>query len=137
MIAGPRAEARKAGLKRFFNGHPCKNGHISERRVINGECVTCRNRTRPREKRRRPGRWIEVKVRAIEYLGGVCKDCRWKGHHSGFEFDHTNGRGGRKAISLLRRTTWTNIKRELDNHIELVCGTCHNIRTWMRRHTDA
>jgi hypothetical protein len=33
--------ARAAGMKRYFTGRPCKNGHISERQVVNGTCVAC------------------------------------------------------------------------------------------------
>ncbi len=36
-----RAEARERGLKRFFTGTPCKNGHISESNVASGVCLVC------------------------------------------------------------------------------------------------
>lgn len=36
-----RAEARAAGLPRYFTGKPCKRGHISERRTTGGNCLTC------------------------------------------------------------------------------------------------
>jgi 5-methylcytosine-specific restriction endonuclease McrA len=36
-----RAEAKAAGLKRYWNGKACKNGHISERLVSNGGCLVC------------------------------------------------------------------------------------------------
>jgi len=36
-----RAEARSAGLPRYFTGKPCKRGHISERRTAGGNCLTC------------------------------------------------------------------------------------------------
>ncbi|MCG6202032.1 hypothetical protein [Psychromonas antarctica] len=29
------------GLKRFFTGDPCYRGHIAERLVSSGKCVTC------------------------------------------------------------------------------------------------
>lgn len=37
-----RAEARAAGLKRYFTGKPCKNGHLVERYATNGKCSACR-----------------------------------------------------------------------------------------------
>lgn len=37
-----REEAKAAGLRYFFTGLPCRNSHIAERRVGNGECVRCR-----------------------------------------------------------------------------------------------
>ncbi len=36
-----RGEARKAGLVKYSDGKPCKRGHISERRVNNGNCCAC------------------------------------------------------------------------------------------------
>lgn len=36
-----RVDAKAAGLKRFFTGQPCKNGHISERLISSGTCLVC------------------------------------------------------------------------------------------------
>jgi 5-methylcytosine-specific restriction endonuclease McrA len=36
-----RAEAKTAGLKRYFTGAPCKRGHVAERLVSNGGCFVC------------------------------------------------------------------------------------------------
>lgn len=35
------SEARALGLKRYFTGTPCKNGHLSDRQVSNGTCLEC------------------------------------------------------------------------------------------------
>lgn len=35
-----KKDAKAAGLKRFFDGTPCKQGHLSERHVINGQCIS-------------------------------------------------------------------------------------------------
>lgn len=37
-----RSEAKAAGLKRYFTGKPCGQGHVVERRTKNGECIACR-----------------------------------------------------------------------------------------------
>lgn len=34
-------EAKRQGLKRFFTGGLCRNGHISERLVSNKKCIQC------------------------------------------------------------------------------------------------
>jgi hypothetical protein len=39
-----RNDAQARGLRKFFTGKPCKNGHIAERYVQNGTCVQCLNR---------------------------------------------------------------------------------------------
>lgn len=44
-------EAKRLGLKYYFTGEPCKNGHISKRRVKKGDCVAC-NRSGPSAKRK-------------------------------------------------------------------------------------
>ena len=35
------AEARAAGLKRYFTGKPCSRGHVVERQVSNQGCLQC------------------------------------------------------------------------------------------------
>lgn len=36
-----RSEAKASSLKKYFTGKPCKHGHISERRVSTGSCISC------------------------------------------------------------------------------------------------
>jgi hypothetical protein len=36
-----RKDAKSQGLKRYFTGKACASGHVSERRVGNGECLEC------------------------------------------------------------------------------------------------
>ena len=36
-----RADARAAGLKRYFTGEPCRNGHVAERMVVSYLCIAC------------------------------------------------------------------------------------------------
>lgn len=36
-----RAEAKAAGLKQFFNGIPCKHGHVAARATVNSSCMEC------------------------------------------------------------------------------------------------
>lgn len=44
-----RDEAYARGLKRFYTGQPCKNGHTVERFVSSGGCVDCVNRKTPKK----------------------------------------------------------------------------------------
>jgi hypothetical protein len=41
MIIRTRAEAKSAGLKRFFTGIPCNHGHVCERWVSTKGCLEC------------------------------------------------------------------------------------------------
>lgn len=36
-----RAEAHNAGMKKYFTGEPCRNGHTSKRYTSTGGCVQC------------------------------------------------------------------------------------------------
>jgi len=36
-----RDVAKERGLKRFFTGSECVNGHVADRLVSNGNCVDC------------------------------------------------------------------------------------------------
>jgi 5-methylcytosine-specific restriction endonuclease McrA len=36
-----RAEAKAQGLKRYCDGKPCRNGHVDQRTVSYGECLSC------------------------------------------------------------------------------------------------
>jgi hypothetical protein len=38
-----REEAKKNGFYRYYNGKPCRKGHISQKYVSNMSCVECRN----------------------------------------------------------------------------------------------
>ncbi len=38
-----RPVAMRLGLRRFFTGEPCKNGHIDERNTRNRTCMACAN----------------------------------------------------------------------------------------------
>lgn len=38
-----KSDAIERGLKRYFNGKPCKKGHISERSVGRDACIECHN----------------------------------------------------------------------------------------------
>lgn len=38
---GLRKQAKEAGLKTYFTGKPCSNGHVSDRFVTSGSCRLC------------------------------------------------------------------------------------------------
>jgi hypothetical protein len=59
-----------------------------------------------------------------------CVDCGYNAHHAGLEFDH--------VLPRLRGTVAAQIGKsrkviiEEIERCEVVCGTCHGIRTWER-----
>jgi hypothetical protein len=52
-----RKEAKEQNLKRYFTGNPCKNNHISERRIANGACLVCENEEQRRNQQSRSNRF--------------------------------------------------------------------------------
>ena len=59
-----------------------------------------------------------------------CADCGYNEHHAGLEFDHVRG----KYQNVASMTTGT--AERMFNEIakcDVVCGVCHNIRTFERR----
>lgn len=41
MQAASRSEAKALGLTRYFNGNPCRHGHVADRLARNGGCTVC------------------------------------------------------------------------------------------------
>jgi hypothetical protein len=36
-----RREAKALGMDKYDTGKPCRNGHLSDRYISNGECIEC------------------------------------------------------------------------------------------------
>jgi hypothetical protein len=82
------------------------------------------------KERLRTVQWVQ-KMQAIELMGGCCKDCGYNTNLNGLEFDHVMPHGLR-AMGQLWGCTWEKVWAELQR-CELVCSTCHSIRTAERR----
>ena len=41
-----RAEAKARGLRHYFTGKACRNGHVARRQLSNGTCIQCQDATR-------------------------------------------------------------------------------------------
>ena len=75
-------------------------------------------------------RWINRKLKAIDYKGGQCFDCKLQlqdSHYSVFEFHHLDPTSKEYNWTKLRLTSWQKITHELDKCI-LLCANCHRIR---------
>jgi len=62
------AEARRLGYKRFYNGNPCKHGHVAERLANNGRCIVCHNEANWQDKQNNPERERAYRERNREKL---------------------------------------------------------------------
>lgn len=72
-------------------------------------------------------RWKKRKVKAIEYLGGKCKDCNNIFHPNVFEFHHRDGEIKEANWTKTRLWSWDRVLKELDK-CDLLCANCHRIR---------
>jgi hypothetical protein len=65
------------------------------------------------------------KIKAIEYLGGKCKECGIIVHPAIFQFHHRDPNTKEASWNRkLRYYPWEKIRRELDK-CDLLCGNCH------------
>lgn len=66
----------------------------------------------------------QLRVRAVQFLGGQCVICKYDGCIEGFDFHHVEG-GLTKDFNISSRmTSWKAIEGELKK-CELVCARCH------------
>lgn len=75
-------------------------------------------------------RWIERKIKAIEYKGGKCEDCNLSHpttHYAVFEFHHIDPTQKDHDWTKLRLRAWATVLSELDKCV-LLCANCHRIR---------
>lgn len=87
-----RDDARARGMKFFFTGEPCKHGHISVRKVINGGCLEC-VRSKSRE-------WYYLNTeRAKENVNKYRDENKEKLRESARKWEQDN----RDRINMLRR----------------------------------
>ena len=89
---------------------------------------------RPYYQRVRCRRHLQALYCAFDYKGGArCVDCGFSNNLDGLEFDHVSERGPKEANvgSLLWHPWSAAIEAELDK-CDVVCGTCHNLRTGQR-----
>jgi len=67
-----KEDAKAAGLKHFFTGAPCAQGHIAKRLVNSGKCAECRRIKSARERASNPDYFSDYRMinreRFAEYL---------------------------------------------------------------------
>ena len=72
-------------------------------------------------------RWINLKLKAIQYKGGKCLDCGFSGHYAVFEFHHRDPSVKEYAWNKLRKRPLKTILEELDK-CDVLCANCHRLR---------
>jgi hypothetical protein len=95
-----------------------------------GACRLCKKAMAQRRRRRCEScntrvRRFRAKLRAIELLGGACKNCGWMGLPAGFDFHHVDGEK-EFGIGMVSNKSWSVIEAELKKCV-LLCRNCHAI----------
>ena len=75
-------------------------------------------------------RWINRKIKAVESMGGLCKDCGLTledSHYSIFEFHHLDSSEKGDSWTKLRLKSQEAIDKELSKCV-LLCANCHRLR---------
>lgn len=87
-----RKDAKEQGLRFYFTGKPCKNGHLTKRLVRKCVCVLCKKEERKSWKKRNPEKRSEERS-------------KWKKNN----LDKMNSYNAkRKAAKIQRTPTWVN-----------------------------
>lgn len=73
------------------------------------------------------GRWIALKERAIQHMGGVCFDCKRPHHRVVYDFHHLDPSQKDMVWNQLKKHSWDCIVQELAKCV-LLCSNCHRLR---------
>jgi hypothetical protein len=74
-------------------------------------------------------RWVDKKIKAVEYKGGVCVDCGKEYHFSAMQFHHVDPSKKEWDWTELRKRSTKDIETELNKCI-LLCANCHALRNF-------
>ena len=92
----------------------CKNEFKTYQSRCVARCGSCNTKIRR----------FRAKAAAIEFLGGKCKKCGWKGDQAALQFHHLRGKDF--TIGNVANKSWDSIKKEMQKCI-LLCANCHMI----------
>ena len=71
-------------------------------------------------------RRYRAKMAAVEYMGGKCMRCGWKGPVVAYQFHHVDPATKEFTIGEVSNKSWESIRQELGK-CELLCANCHQI----------
>lgn len=80
-------------------------------------CLKCHTMTVHQKQR-------ELKVRAVEHMGGKCAHCGYEGVSAVYDFYHLDPATKEFSWGNKRTSNWENLVAELDKCV-LLCANCH------------
>lgn len=137
-----RSEAKELGLKTYFNGKPCPNGHIAPRNVGNSCCTKCVYDAR-RKYREKPENRERERLATLNYIRQRRLDPEWRKMMNERKRLQARTEEGRKAIRnyVLRRQMNTSIENveatlEAQNHKCPICERDLRNQKWGKKVCD-
>lgn len=70
-----RKEALERGLKRYFTGKPCRQGHLAEKATVNGACCKCARVRAQNRREKHPEIWRRWQRENAERTREVSRKC--------------------------------------------------------------
>ena len=111
------SEAAKVAARKYYHANKEARAISAKQwRVDNKEYV----RTKQREDKRIRKQW------AINYLGGICSECKQDYHPAIFEFHHTDPQTKDRDPSKMMQLSKERLTIELDK-CKLLCANCHRL----------
>lgn len=122
---GRQAEIQKA----FRERNPDK---AKEQRQKAERKPEAQEKRRQRQKRHT----VEIRLKAIDYLGGKCNHCGQTFHHSAMDFHHVDPSTKEvKGKGIPSNCSWERVLEELVKTI-LLCANCHRIHHYKERNPE-
>ena len=84
---------------------------------LQSRCKSCHNKKRVSDIK-------NLKLKAIDYLGGKCSRCGYDKFYGALDFHHVNPEEKEFSWRTLRSRKWDSVKKELDKCVCL-CANCH------------
>lgn len=86
-----------------------------------------------KRRKRQKQRNVEIRLKAVDYLGGKCNHCGGVFHHSAMDFHHVDPSTKEvKGKGIPTNCSWEKVLKELVKTI-LLCANCHRIHHYRER----
>lgn len=118
-------ETEKTRFCSFCKEHKMKTNfhikkYIDNKKIYHSYCKKCFSKYCN-------NRWVKKKLKAIEYKGGKCLDCKQQYPYQVYDFHHLDPNKKEFNWDKLRLRSFEHIKKELEKCV-LLCSNCHRIR---------
>ena len=132
MITEHRRIKKRGYSKTYAKKHPEKikeyqKNHVTDKKKYDNEY----RKNHPDKIKERDSKNVirrrENKIKAVEYLGGHCADCKNEFPPYVYEFHHLDPTIKEFNVSLIMGRKWEGILPELKKCV-LLCANCHKIR---------